>query len=191
MNKFLCLVALFLFVSLSAYADIAFPQPTPQPTATPVVIEKNAGMSVVISTEVSAPTLYISRNLLRELVAGNDARTDVAGFNSAQTIIGGAFLSLAFVFGGVWLMSGKKTVSKPIAAAAAIAICAFAAAVAYANIAPPKRNSRIAQDIFSKKMIKEGIAESRIKVQVSADEYGNEVILAVPKTADKPNKSEE
>ena len=189
MKKLFCLITLLTLFSISVFADIAPRKPQPTPTPTPA--KKNAAMSIFLSDQVSAPTLVIKKDFLRELSGTSENTSVPAAVASTQNIVGGAFLSLAVIFGGVWLMRGKKEMSKTTAAAIAVSIFGLAGTIAYANIAPPKRYPRINQDIFSKKVLKEGTAESRINVRISDSEYNNDFVLLIPKNASNSNKSEE
>lgn len=81
MKRIFCLTALMLLLAMAAFADIRFPdRPNPTPTATPRTVEKEA------ETSAENATLAIG---------------------SAQTILGGLFLTLAIVFGGVRLARRK------------------------------------------------------------------------------------
>ena len=81
MKRIFGLTALTLLLAMAAFADIRFPdRPNPTPTATPQIAEKEAKMS---------------------------AENAGLAIGSAQTIVGGVFLSLAMIAGGVWLTRRK------------------------------------------------------------------------------------
>jgi hypothetical protein len=81
MKRIFSLIVLMLSLAMVAFADIRIPdRPNPTPTATPPTVEKEA-----------------------ETIAENA----ILGIGSAQTIVGGLFLSFAFVFGGIRLARRK------------------------------------------------------------------------------------
>lgn len=55
---------------------------------------------------------------------------------STQTVIGGMFLTMAFVFGGVWLARSKP--SKTVIGLFLVGFFATGGVLVFANIAPPR-----------------------------------------------------
>lgn len=187
MKKLFCLCLLLSIFSIAAFADIA-PPIKPRPTATPTPEATDAEMFITLSNEVTEPTLHIKKSALIKFAAefGGAEVTPSAGIGATQNIVGGAFLSLAMVFGGIWFVRGKKSSSKPIAAAMIIFTFGFAGTIIYANIAPP-RTMPINRNIFSNSLQGYASASGKIKVKIIDNESGEDFMLFVPKTAAKPN----
>jgi hypothetical protein len=81
MKRIFGLTALTLSLAMAVFADIRIPdRPNPTPTVTPQTVEKEAEMSAANAS---------------------------IGIGSTQTIIGGLFLSLGIVIGGIRLARGK------------------------------------------------------------------------------------
>ncbi len=191
MKKLFCLCLLLSIFSIAAFADIARPKELrPTPTPTPKAIDSE--MFITLSDEVTEPTLHIKKSALTKFTAdfGGVEITPSAGISATQNIVGGVFLSLAMVFGGVWFVRGKKTLSKPIVAAIVIFTFGFAGTMIYANIAPPK-TIPISRSIFSNGLQGYVSASGKIKVKIVDNESGEDFMFFVPKTAAKPDKKEE
>ncbi len=143
MKKVVILLVLMTCFAGVIFADIARPS-TPKPTPKGNQVE----MFVDVTTEVTEPTLVIKKSstkLLRaaldeaEGVENNLAQNEPAKPNfgaSTQTVIGGMFLTLAFVFGGVWMARSKP--SKTVIGLFFVGIFAAGGALVFANIAPPR-----------------------------------------------------
>src|SRR5215212_3226656 len=105
-------------------------------------------LSISLDRNAKEARLIIPRNQLKALRAeleqldnGSDAATVASGgISDTQTIMGGLFLSLVIVFGGVWLTRPGTLTTKSGKAVAATVICCSTAAFAtlvYANAGPP------------------------------------------------------
>ncbi|HQU82887.1 MAG TPA: hypothetical protein PKY59_07170 [Pyrinomonadaceae bacterium] len=187
MKKIIGLMILTALFAVAAFADIRLPDEpkrTPTPAATPQMGEKEAQMIIQISNEVTEPTLVISKNLIGQMPAAESAKL---GIGSTQTIVGGLFLSLAFVFGGVLLARGKGNMPKAAIGIFAVAILGFAGSVVSANIAPP-RNVPLNKNLFSKEMQGYAMSRGMVKFKVVDNSYGSDIRLLIPPDAPKPSK---
>lgn len=146
MLKIANLLILITILSIVALADIRLPD-TPKPKATPT--GKQVELFVDVTSEVTEPTLVIKKSsskLLRaaldeaEGLENNLAQTESTSPNftaTSQTVIGGMFLTFAFVFGGVWFVRSKKP-SKTVVGLFLIGVFATGSVLVFANIAPPR-----------------------------------------------------
>lgn len=190
MKKIIGLMILTALFSIAAFADIRIPdrpKQTPTPAATPESAVKDAEMIIQLSNAVSEPTLIISRKLVGQYVG----ETEKAGIGATQTIVGGLFLSLAFVFGGVLLARGKEQMPKAAIGAVVLAVLGLATAVTYANVAPP-RSVPLNKNLFAKELQGYALARGTVKVEISDEEYVDGVRLLIPKDTPKtPKKGDE
>jgi hypothetical protein len=101
------------------------------------------------------------------------------------------FLSLALVFGGIWIVRSGKTstrTGKAVVIAAIFAAIGSAATFVYANAGPPAEARSITGKMFSQSMHIYNFGYGRIKLETSPDSEGEGVILIVPNPKDdKPN----
>ena len=198
MKKIFCLLlAVFVFANVS-FADEAPPPPTPKkPTKSKSV---DSYLQIRLDEKADEPVLKISKNQLKDLRAQLDELDDdsdnsaaLGGISRAQTIIGGMFLSLAFVFGGVLFARSKRSdgkTGKIIVVSAVLFLCGTAAIFVFANAGPPAKLRSISGQLFDKKVF--GYwkrAGGEIKIEVV--ENGNNVELIVPDKEEKTNKNEE
>lgn len=184
MKKILILTALTALFATAAFADIRLPdKPKQTPTPTPQTMEKEAEMIIQLSNDVSEPTLIISKKLVGQYIG----ETEKAGIGSTQTIVGGLFLSVAFVFGGVLLARGKDKMPKAAIGAVVLAILGAAATITYANIAPP-RNVPLNKNLFAKELQGYAMSRGTVKVRISDEDYDDGVRLLIPKDTSKANK---
>src|SRR5918996_909209 len=123
----LAALALLLAASSPAFADIALPK---RPAADPNEIRRDlptARMTIERVEGLREARLQIPRSRLQEMGLGGSVEAGGAGFRSAGTIVGGVFISLAFVLTGLLLVRSRRGL-KVGRAAAAVALCACAAA---------------------------------------------------------------
>jgi len=185
MNRILVLTTLMLLLAITGFADVRIPDKLkPTPTPTPRIVEKEAEMSIEISSEVTEPTLIINKDLFRKYTAENAG----LGIGSTQTIVGGLFLSLAFIFGGIWLSRGKVKMPKAAIGISVTLVLGFGGIITYANIPPPlplNKNlfKNLQVTLFSK-------AQGTVKVRLS-DEDDPEIRLMIPDKNENPNKKGE
>jgi len=185
MKRIFGLTVLMLLSAMAGFADIRVPdKPNPTPTATPQISEKEAEMEIRISSEVTEPTLIINKDLFRQYKAENAG----GGIGSTQTIIGGLFLSLAFIFGGVWLARGKVRMPKAATGGFIAVIIGLAGTIVYANIPPPLPLNK---NLFKNMQVTPfSRSEGTVKVRLS-DEDDPEIRLLIPAEDAKPNKKGE
>ncbi|MCU0239339.1 MAG: hypothetical protein MUC29_07845, partial [Pyrinomonadaceae bacterium] len=109
----------------------------------------------------------------------NQDVADVTSKNTSSipTIIGGLFLSLAFVFGGVWVVRNKP--SKIVASLFFVTILASATVMVWANIAPP-RIFGLNKSIFSEELSRRAYASGKVRVKIT-NESGSQVKLLIPR----------
>lgn len=199
MKKLLCLLMLVSLFSVAAFADIRLPdeaKPTPKSKPTKSYDSK---MTIRLDQNATEATLVIPKSRIKQLRAElellDDESDTVAvlsdsngGVSRTQTIVGGMFLSLAFVFGGVWFTRSRKSggkINKTIAAGMFVFLVGSAATIAFANIGPPMMLRTISSKLFDKKVFgRWKRADGNIKIQVSAENDGVELIIP-----DKEEKS--
>jgi hypothetical protein len=176
--------------TLPAFANIANPDRdklkiTKSPEKTQMIIRPD--------DKAKEAKLIIPRKLLRQLNAELDgnASPDAAthsrfpNLNGTQTVISGLFLSLAFVFGGVWLARSRKTADKLTRAAlgvAVLAVCGLTASIAYANAGPPA----VARSLTSKILIQDAQwygVYGQVKVETTGE--ADQIILVLPKAKEE------
>jgi len=177
MKRTILLCVILAALSLAALADIRLPDK-------PSKVDKGQmDMHIKVDYSVTEPTLYIRREALQNLRAALDEAEGItntaAGFNigRTQTIAGGMFLSLAFVFGGVWFARSGGKFSKPAAGALIACICGAASALVFANAGLPQANP-INRNIFTKEF--QDYSYARGKVKVIIDDAGLDFRLVIP-----------
>ncbi len=192
MKKLLLLTALALFTSTAAFADIAPPRPEKTPKPKPGV---STTMEIMMDKTAKEAKLIIPKSQIKQLRAELESLDDDSGNTAAvtggstrlQTIVSGAFLSLAFVFGGMWFVrSGKASTKggKALAAAAILGGIGAATTVVFANVGPPPAARNITSKLFDQKIFQPyGFAYGKIKIETTD---GNQVKLIVPDVTEKP-----
>ena len=192
MKKLLLLTALALFTSTAAFADIAPPRPEKTPKPKPGV---STTMEIMMDKTAKEAKLIIPKSQIKPLRAELESLDDDNGNTAAvtggstrlQTIVSGAFLSLAFVFGGMWFVrSGKASTKggKALAAAAILGGIGAATTVVFANVGPPPAARNITSKLFDQKIFQPyGFAYGKIKIETTD---GNQVKLIVPDVTETP-----
>jgi hypothetical protein len=128
---------------------------------------------------------------LRMELAQLDDETDepvASTLSGTQTVVSGLFLSLALVFGGVWLArsrQGDLKTNKAVAVGAILFLSGALATAAYANIGPPFEARSITGKIFAQPVHQYKSASGKIKVESTDSDYGIELIVP-----DVPNEDE-
>ncbi|HVE55269.1 MAG TPA: hypothetical protein VNB22_00470 [Pyrinomonadaceae bacterium] len=197
MKRIFSLCLLVTMFSIAAFADVRLPD-TPKPTPAPK--EKKAidtYLSIRISQDAKEARLLIPKDQIKQLRAqldeldGSSNNAALISFSRTQTIVGGLFLSLAMVFGGVWLTRSRKSGLKPNKTAVASVVIflggAFAA-IAYANVGPPPEARSITGRIFTPAVHQYKQASGNIKLETTDDTYG--VQLIVPDVKDDKKTDE-
>jgi hypothetical protein len=186
----LCLLASMF--SIAAFADVRLPD-TPKPSPSPKEKKSIDTMfSVSIRKDAKEARLLIPKDQIKQLRAQLDELDDssnntaLLSFSRTQTIAGGLFLSLAFVFGGVWLTRVRKSDLKPNKTAVVsvvLFLCGAFAVIAYANIGPPIEARSITGRLFTPAVHQYKQASGKIKLETTDDTYG--VQLIVPDVPDE------
>jgi hypothetical protein len=195
MKKLSLIATLLAFLSISAFADIRMPEPpTPKPTATMKPIAgKQIDLMIDVTSEVSEPTLVIKKSSVKNLRAALDEAEGIdnlatqtesegtkpsATIGSIQRVVGGLFLSLAFVFGGVWFVKNKP--SKTAVALFFVAFFGASTVLVWGNIAPPRLFS-ISKNIFADEIQRYAYAKGKVRVKI-VTESDADIKLLVPIT---------
>jgi len=190
MKKILLLASIALLASTVGFADIPRPEKTPKPQAgVPMTME------IMMDKSAKEAKLLIPKSQIKQLRAELEALDDdsgntaaaTGGFTRLQTIVSGAFLSLAFVFGGMWFVrSGKASTKggKALAAGAILGGIGAATTVVFANAGPPPGARNITSKLFDQKIFTPyGFAYGKIKIETTD---GNQVKLIVPVVPETP-----
>jgi hypothetical protein len=198
MKRIFSLLAFCALFTLASFADVRLPDALkPTPDKTPKAIAPvDATMNIRFSNSDKTARLIIPRSQLKQLRAeleeldGEAGTTTAAtaGLTRTQTVASGAFLSLAFVFGGVWFVRAGKAASKKGRIAAAGAFLFFSGAfatIAFANIAPPQ-SAPITSRIFDAGAFNNALGvQGPIKIEIS--DSSSWVQLVVPRVeTEKP-----
>lgn len=188
MKKILSLCLLAVCFSVAAFADVRLPD-TPKPTPAPKqkkAVESN--LTIRLDRNASEAKLIIPKSQLKQLRAeleelNNDAgNTASLGVTKTQTIVSGLFLSLAFVFGGVWLARSRKAdgkINQTIAAGAVLFLVGSAATIVFGNAGPPTQLRTISSQLFNKETFR-GWNSAYGKIKVETSDEGNTIQLIVP-----------
>jgi hypothetical protein len=186
MKSIFSLCAMLAIFAAAAFADVRLPD-TPKPTPVKTVKPASpvdATLHIEFSPREKTARLVIPRSQLKELRAELEGLDDApvsAGFSRAQTVVGGLFLSLAFVFGGVWFARAGKNASKKHKIAAAGALLFFSGAfatIAFGNIGPPSR-AAITSRIFNAQSFNHPLGlQGPVKLEIGDD--SDNIRLIVP-----------
>ena len=192
----LAALALLLTAASPVFADIALPR-QPSHNNNNNAVRRDLPYSRMTIERVEGlreARLQIPRARLQELnaLAGIEAGgAQGATFKSANTIVGGVFISLAVVLTGLLLARSRRGL-RVGRAAAVVALCACAAGAAavaaYANVAPPIGYRAQDPGTLSRAVAGVPLAGS-IRVEVVED--GAEFKLLVPAAARKGRGEEE
>jgi len=192
MKRILCLLMLLMLASVAAFSDIARPDKSPNRVPKPKSIDTT--MTIRLQRDATEAKLLIPKSQIKQLRAAleqlDDATDDTAAatssFSRTQTIVSGLFLSLAFVFGGVWFARARKNdgkINKTAAAAIMLFLVGASATAAFANMGPPTELRSISSKLFNKQIFGGwNSATGKIKIEVT-EKDGGPVELVVP---DKP-----
>jgi hypothetical protein len=164
--------------------------------------EHKGGVSVSMHIEpnykATEARLLIPRSIWQDMKAqldANDSATTTASarfhsLNGAQTVAAGCFLSLAFAFGGVWLVRARKGSGWRRAALGLLLVVlggASVAGIAYANAGPPP----VARSLTSKILVPGAQpygVYGQVKVEVVDDR--SQITLVLPVGKDNNNEQE-
>jgi hypothetical protein len=198
MKKLFSSAALIIVFAMIAFADIRLPDtPTPKQSKK---IETNLHIS--IRRNEKEARLRIPKSQIQQLRAeleqlddSDDVTTTTvsAGFSKTQTIISGLFLSLAFVFGGVWLVRSRPSVTKTnkaLVVGAGLFLTGAMTTIVFANVGPPPEARSITGKIFTNSVHVYKQASGKIKLEISDDADGG-IELIVPDVKPEDRRGEE
>lgn len=198
MNRLLYFTSLILLLTASAFADIARPDPTKTPKQVKGI---DTTMMIRLDRDAKEARLIIPKSQVKQLRAqleqidedsdNTAAVTSPNTFSRTQTIVSGAFLSLALVFGGMWFVRSGKAETKTGRALVVLAMLAgigSAATFVYANAGPPPEARSITGKMFSQSVRSYNFGSGKIRIETKED--SNSVELIVPDPADKPKTDE-
>lgn len=186
MKKLFSLFALIAIFAIAAFADIRLPD-TPKPKTTPT--GQQVELLVDVSNEVTEPTLVIKKSSTKFLRAALDEAEGLTDSNttaeiksnSTPTIIGGTFLTLAFIFGGVWFARSKKP-SKTVIGLFLVGILGSATVLVTANVAPPQ-NVGINKNMLSQELQdrSRNFAKGKVRIKiVNGTATDSDIKLLIP-----------
>ena len=177
---------ILMAITAPAFADIPNPSNLNRKKSQEPAVK--ASMHIETDQKAKEAKLIIPRVLWQQMKAeldGTSAQTasdSTRFFNmtGAQTIMSGLFLSLAFAFGGVWLVRSRVSDRARTAAlcVSLLLIGGVTTGIAYANAGPPP----VARTLTSKILIPElqwWGAYGDVKVEI-ADE-GDQIRLVLPR----------
>jgi hypothetical protein len=190
MKRIFSLCALAAMFSMAAFADVRLPD-TPKPTPAPKEKKSlDSNFRISIQKDAKEARLLIPKDQIKELRAQLDELDGGAGNTASwrvtrgQTIVSGLFLSLAFVFGGVWLARTRKNGVKPnktVIAGAVLFLCGACATLVFANAGPPPEARSITGKMFTPAVHLYKFGYGKVKVETSDDD---EIELIVPDVPD-------
>jgi len=188
-----------MLLSIVGLADIARPNNSKN---TPNKGSVTTQMMIHLKEDAKEAKLVIPRSQLQQLRAQLDALDNgvdntaaivsSGGITRTQTIVSGLFLSMAIVFGGIWLVRSGKNRSKTAKMAAIAVILLGTGSVAmlvYANAGPPPEARSITGKMFSQAVHIYGFGSGQIKLEVTnEDRQYIDLIVPDPKTSPSPEE---
>lgn len=199
MKKMLFAAVMAALLCVSVFADIPpGPGKSPNRVKKPVVVDTQ--MDIKLDSNATEARLLVPASHIKQLRAELEALdngSDTAAFGGtdstlkAQTIISALFLSLAFVFGGLWLAKNRSiaTKAKAVGAAALFSVVGSAATLVYANAGPPAEARSITGKMFSQSLHIYGFGWGKVKLELT-NENRIQLIVPNPKTEAKPADDE-
>ena len=185
MEKLVVSSLILLSLASVSLADVAKPD---KPKKPPKGID--TWMYIKLDRDATKARLIIPRSQLQQLRAELDQidgdTSTALTFAATQTIVSGALLSLAFVFGGLWFVRSSARNSTSAAAASVLLALGSVAAYVHGNAGPPTEARSITGKMFTQAvhLYKQGSGD--IKLEVSDDVETPELIVP-----DKPAASDE
>lgn len=193
MKRIIYLATFVFLASTIAFADIARPDKSPNRVEKPAP-GISTTMEIKLDRDAKEAKLIIPKDQVKQLRAelerlenGGDNVAAIAtnDISRTQTIVSGLFLSLAFVFGGMWFVrSGKATTKtgKMFVILAAIAGVSSAATFVFANVGPPPEARSITGKLFDQKIFSPyRFASGAIKIETSDRNYVQLIVPDAPK----------
>lgn len=192
--KILLTAIMLSLLSLAVFADIPRPD-KPKNNSSAKTSSIETYLSIGLDRNVKEAKLIIPRSQLKQLRAelealdDGDDHTASAGVPGAQTIVGGVFLSLAFVFAGFWFIRPGRSIAnggKAAAAAAIIFASGALATIAFGNAGPPAEARSITGKMFTQALHIYGFGGGKIKLEVSDEVKTPTLIVPNPRDEGKP-----
>lgn len=194
MKRFMLMAAFIMLAAAAAFGDIPRPERSPNrvPKPTPGV---STTMEIMMDKNAKEAKLLIPKSQIKQLRAELEALDDdggntaavSGGFTRLQTIVSGTFLSLAFIFGGMWFVRSGRSATKggkALAIAAILGGIGAATTVVFANVGPPPAARSITSKLFDQKVFSSyGFAYGKITIETTD---GNQVKLVVPAASETP-----
>lgn len=151
--KFLLVFILIFSSAATILADIRVPN-TQKPKATPTPTPKDNSSKnelQIMTANVDEATLVVPQDFIKNLqLSTTDSSASPNSFAATSTVVSGIFLSLAFVFGGVFLF--KNNSAKAAVSLILLGILSTSATIIYANTPPPPRNVKFDESFFTDKI---------------------------------------
>ena len=154
----------------------------------------DTSLTINIDAKAKEARLIIPRSQLKQLRAELESLDGEDGTNPhvaatvgrVQTIVSGALLSLALIFGGLWFVrSGWKKNSKAVVATAVLLTGGSIATIVYGNAGPPPEARSITGKMFTQSVHMYKGGWGAIKLEVSDTARNPELIVPdTPKTAE-------
>ena len=197
MKKLLYLVAIVTLFSVTTLANIADPN-RPKAKKSKVI---DTTLSISLDRKATQARLVIPKSQIKQLRAEleqlDDASDDTAAvsrtFSQTQTIVSGVFLSLAFVFGGVWFSRSGKTVTKTgktLAIGAVLFLSGAFATMVFGNAGPPADARSITSKLFTRSVHTYKGAWGKIKLETSDESTAVRLIVPDPPSEEITNEDE-
>jgi hypothetical protein len=186
MKEILSLCLTLGLLSITVYANEPPPNPTPKPKANKSI---DTNLRVEIRRDAKEAKLLIPKNQLKQLRAeleGLDDPDDTFAFSisKTQTVISGMFVSLAFVFGGVWLMRSRKIetkASKILVIGSVLFLSGAVVTMVYANAGPPPEARSLTNKFFSPGVNIYKFGSGKIKLETSNEvQYPTLIVPDLP-----------
>lgn len=196
MKKLLFVTIFVMLSSLIALGDIPRPA-TPKPAPTPKQKKSiDTMLSIYLDRDAKDARLIIPKSQIQQLRAELDeldggVQNTARSFTGTQTVVSGMFLTLAFVFGGVWLARSGKTVSKN---GRALGIGAFLflggafATFVFANAGPPPEARSITGKMFTDAVHMYNSGSGEIKLETSEERDYIQLIVPNPRDDKKTDE---
>lgn len=195
MKKLFSSIALIAMFALIAFADVRLPD-TPKPKQSKSI---DTELHISIDKNAKEARLVIPKSQLKQLRAEleqlDDADATAAlNFSKTQTVVSGLFLSLAFVFGGVWFArsrsKGEMKPGKSLVVGAGLFLTGALTTIVFANVPPPPVESRsITGKTFSESVHRYKRASGKIKLETS--DATDRIELIVPDVKNEVRTGEE
>jgi hypothetical protein len=184
---------LVLAFCISCFANIA---PAERPKTKPAK-SIDTTLSIRLDKNAKDARLIIPKSAIKELRAQLDqidsdevtTAAAVSGITRTQTIVGGLFLSMAIVFGGVWFTRSGGMTSKIAAIVALLMASGAVATLVYANAGPPPEARSINGKMFTPAVHMYGFGSGKVKLETS-DEVGVVTLIVPDPETPKPGEEE-